>query len=151
MPPRNNMPPVFNPREGNEDYFFYAATVTGLQSTAASATSIINIDADSDFLCTALSYQAVITTAGLGALVTEATNVIPVVTLQINDTGSGKSLMNQPVPLGSIAGDGKRPYRLPRPRVFQSNATVQLNWLAYVVAGTIYQINFVMHGIKQYK
>ena len=147
----NNQIRVIDPRVSQEDYFFYAATVSGLASTAPSATSLINIDADADFLCTALSYQAVITAAGLGNLVTEATNVIPVVTLQISDTGSGKSMMNQPVPLGSIAGDGKRPYRLPRPRVFQSNATIQLSWLAYVVAGTTYQINFVMPGIKRYK
>lgn len=146
----NAMPATINPREAGFDYFFYAALVTGLASTAVNGTSIINIDADSDFLCTAFSYQAYTGGASPAAL-TESTNVIPLVTLQINDTGSGKSLMNIPVPLGSIAGDGKRPYRLPRPRVFQSNATVQLNWASYVAAGTTYGIHFVMHGIKQYK
>jgi hypothetical protein len=141
----------FNPREGGSDYFWYAATVTGLQSTATTGTSIINIDADSDFYCVALSYQAVVLTGALGGILTEATNVIPVVTIQITDTGSGKSLMNTPIPIGAIMGDGKRPYRLIRPRVFQSNATVQLNYTAYVVAGTIYQITTVLHGYKVYK
>jgi hypothetical protein len=138
---------VFNPREGNEDFFWYAARVTGLNTVTPNGTSIINIDADSDFLCVAFSYQADIA----GALVTDSTNVIPLVNVQINDTGSGKSLSNIPVPLPSIAGSGQLPYRFNRPRVFQSNATVQLNWQAYQVAGTTYSITFVMHGIKVYK
>lgn len=142
---------AFNPRETGEDYFWYAVSVSGLQSTAPTATSLINIDADSDFYCVAFSYQASIITANLGALVTEATNVIPLVTLQINDTGSGKSLSNIPISLGAYAGDGKRPYRLVRPRVFLSNATVQLNWASYVVAGSVYRIDWVMHGYKVYK
>lgn len=137
---------AFNPKEGGEDYFWYANRVTGLQSTAANATGIINIDADSDFYCVALSYQADIA----GAALTEATNLIPLINLQIQDTGSGKSLSNIPIPVTSFAGDGKHPYRFVRPRVFLSNATVQLNWTSYVAAGTIYNITLVMHGYKVY-
>jgi hypothetical protein len=149
MPPPNIQ--SFNPREGGADYFWYAATVTGLVSTAPNGTSIINVDADSDFYCVALTYNAVLLTATLGGLLTESTNVIPVVTIQITDTGSGKSLMNTPIPMGAIMGDGKRPYRLVRPRVFQSNATIQLNYVAFVVAGSTYQITTVLHGYKVYK
>jgi hypothetical protein len=138
---------AFNPRDGMEDYFWYANRVTGLSSAATTGTGIINIDADSDFYCVAFSYQADIG----AALVTESTNIIPLVTLQINDTGSGKSLSNIPLPLGTMAGDGKRPYRLVRPRVFLSNATIQLNWTSYVVVGTTYNITFVLHGYKVYK
>jgi hypothetical protein len=142
-----NAPQNFNPRVGNEDYFWYANRVTGLSSTATTGTGLINIDADSDFYCVAFSYQADIAAAAL----TESTNVIPLLTLLITDTGSGKSLSNTPLPIASIAGDGKRPYRLVRPRVFLSNATVQLNWTSYVAAGTTYNITFVMHGYKIYK
>lgn len=147
MAPQNRQIAAFNPREGNEDYFWYANRVTGLSSVAHTATGIINIDADSDFYCVAFSYQADIG----GAILTESTNPIPLVTLQINDTGSGKSLSNIPLPIGTMAGDGKRPYRLVRPRVFLSNATVQLNWTAYQVPGTTYNITFVLHGYKIYK
>lgn len=143
----NRQIPAFNPRDGMEDYFWYANRVTGLSSVATTATGIINIDADSDFYCVAFSYQADIA----GAILTESTNPIPLLTLQINDTGSGKSLSNVPLPIGTMAGDGKRPYRLVRPRVFLSNATVQLNWTAYQAAGTTYNITFVMHGYKVYK
>lgn len=141
------IPQVLNPRVGNADYFWYGTRVTGLQSTAPNATSILNIDADSDFWCIGFSYQADIA----GAALTEATNLVPLINLQINDTGSGKSLMNVPAPLTDIAGDGKHLYRLLRPRVFLSNASVQFNWTSYVAAGTVYNVSFTMHGIKVYK
>lgn len=141
-------PQVFNPRENGSDYFWYShQIVTGLQSTAPNGAAIINIDADSDFYCVALSYQANIAAAAL----TEDTNVIPLINLQITDTGSGKSLMNTPLPIGAFMGDGKRPYRLARPRVFMRNATIQLAFTSFVAAGTIYQIQVVFHGYKIYR
>lgn len=140
---------VFNPRENGSDYFWYSHTaISTLASTAPNATALINLDADSDFYCVALSYHASVADAAL----TEATNVIPLVRLQITDTGSGKALMNTPVPLSAIAGDGKRPYRLVRPRVFLSNATIQLAFTSYVAAGTTYSdLQLVLHGYKIYR
>jgi hypothetical protein len=142
-------PAVFNPRENGTDYFWYSHTpVNGLASTAPSANAIINIDADSDFYCIALTQQATIA----DAVLTESSNVIPLVRLQITDTASGKSLMNTPINLSSIAGDGKRPYRLVRPRVFQSNGTIQLAFTSYVAAGTTYaSLQVVLHGYKVYR
>jgi hypothetical protein len=142
-------PPTFNPRQNGTDYFWYShIPVNGLASTAPTATAIINIDADSDFYCIALTQQASIGDAAL----TESSNVIPLVRLQITDTASGKSLMNTPLNLASIAGDGKRPYRLPRPRVFQSNGTIQLAFTSYVTAGTTYtDLQVILHGYKVYR
>lgn len=142
--------PVFNPRSGKEDYFFYVTSPAEISSVATPQSSVLQFDADSQFLCIALSYQASIQTGGLGAPLTEATNVIPLVSVNIQDGGSGKYLMNAPVPLGAIAGDGKRPYRLIGPRVFQPNSTVNFNWQSFVTAGTTYKITLVLHGIKVY-
>lgn len=141
------LPQSFNPKEMDADIFWYGARVTGLSSVATTGTSIINIDADADFYCVAMGYQADIA----GAALTEATNLIPLVTLQITDTSSGKSLSNIAIPIGTFLGDGKRPYRLPRPRVFLSNGTIQLNYVAYVAAGTTYNITTVFGGYKVYK
>lgn len=138
--------PVFNPRAGKEDYFWYATTPAALSSVAPQALSNIQIDADSEFLWIALSYQASI----LDAVVTEATNVIPLVSVQIQDGGSGKYLSNAPLPLGAIAGDGKRPYRLIGPRVFKPNSTVNFNWTSQVAAATTYEVTLILHGIKRY-
>lgn len=144
----NPSSPVFNPRESGSDYFWYANRVTGLSSVALAQTGLINLDSDSDFYCVALSYQADIA----GAILTESTNIIPLLTLQITDTGSGKALMNTPILAGAFMGDGKRPYRLVRPRVFLANATIQLAWSAgFLAAGTAYNIQAVLHGYKVYR
>lgn len=142
-------PAVFNPRDTGTDYFWYSHTpISTLASTAPVATAFINLDADSDFYCVALSYQASIA----DAVLTESSNVLPLVRLQITDTGSGKSLMNTPMPLTAMAGDGKRPYRLVRPRVFLANATIQLAFASYVAAGTTYSdLQVVLHGYKVYR
>lgn len=145
----NPNPAVFNPRENGSDYFWYThAAISTLASTAPTASGQINLDADSDFYCVALSYQCSIADAAL----TESSNVIPLVRVLITDTGSGKALMNTPISLGALAGDGKRPYRLVRPRVFLSNATLQFNYTSYVAAGTTYSdLQLVLHGYKVYR
>jgi hypothetical protein len=139
---------VFNPRENGTDYFWYAhPPVSTLSSVAPTSTQVINLDADSNFYCVALSYSASIA----DAILTEATNVIPLVRVLITDTGSGKALMNTPQPMASIMGDGKRPYRLVRPRVFLANATIQFAFTAFVAAATTYSdLQVTLHGYKVY-
>lgn len=142
--------PVFNPQantlQGRTDYFWYITTPAALSSVAPAAQSTIQIDADSQYGLLALTYQASIAAAAL----TESANVIPLVTVSIADGGSGKYLMNGPIPLGAIAGDGKRPYRLIGPRIFQPNSTINFNWASFVAAGTSYLIQLVLHGVKLY-
>jgi hypothetical protein len=139
---------TFNPRENGSDYFWYSVRVTGLSSVAPTGIGIINLDADADFYCVALTYQADIA----GAALTESTNLLPLVTVLLTDSGSGKALMNAPLLLPAMMGDGKRPYRLVRPRVFMANATIQMSFNAgFLAAGTTYNIQVVLHGYKVYR
>lgn len=148
-PTSRSAPPVFNPRETGSDYFWYTHTpIQTLSSAATTASAFINLDADSEFYCVALTYAASIG----DAVLTESTNVLPLVYVQITDTGSGKSLMNAPVALYSLMGDGKRPYRLVRPRTFQPNGTIQLAFTAFITAGTTYSdLAVTFHGYKVYR
>lgn len=139
--------PMMNPRVGGkEDFFFYVTSIAALSTVAPNAQSLIQFDADSEFLWIATSYQASIAAAAL----TVATNVVPLANVQISDGGSGKFLSNAPMPLSTIAGDGREPYRLIAPRVFAPSATVNFNWTNAVAAGTSYAITLVLHGIKRY-
>jgi len=142
--------PVFNPQDntlgGRCDYFWYATTPGNLSTVTPNQQSIIQVDADSQFALIALSYSANIAAAAL----TESANIIPLVTVQITDGGSGKNLSNAPLPLSAIAGDGKRPYRLIGPRIFQPSSTINFNWANAVAAGTTYTITLVLHGVKLY-
>lgn len=146
MNPQRQPDYAFGDKRQNKDYYWYAPDPFAIQSTDPVINQTINISDDGDFYWTATSYQISIA----GALLTEATNIIPLITINIVDTGSQRNLMNIPVPLAAIAGDGKRPYRLPKPRIFTRNSTIQLKFVPFLVAGTIYTVQFVMHGYKNY-
>jgi hypothetical protein len=143
---------TFNPRENGSDYFWYQSRIVGISSVAPVANSLINLDADSDFYCVALTSVTDVNTAGLGAAYTESAAPLPLVTLLVTDTGSGKNLSNGPLMIPGITGDGKRPYRFVRPRVFIANATIQLAFNAqFMAAGTTYDIQIIFHGYKVYR
>jgi hypothetical protein len=137
---------VFDPRKNNADYFWYAAAVAGLSSVAPNGNALINLDADSYFYCVALTAVTNIAAAAY----TESTAPLPLVTLQITDTATGKAMMNTPILIPGMTGDGKRPYRFVRPRVFQPNGTIQLQFASQVAAGTTYGIQVIFHGYKVY-
>jgi hypothetical protein len=149
--PRNNMlpPNIFDPRTDGSDYYWYIANPTnaGVSPLAPAATgnASIQIDAGTDFYWIATTIQADI--AG-GALL-ESTDIIPLVTLLINDTGTSRNLMNAPVPLGSVCGDGKRPYRLVRPRLFRANSIINLTFTNYSAGTTYANLYLTLHGYRR--
>lgn len=145
--PRAN-PNTFNPRENGSDYFWYNGRALGLANATPIGNIIINFDADSNYYLCALTYFADIA----GAAVTESGWPLPLVTMNLVDSGSGKALMNQPVIIPAIMGDGKRPYRLVRPRVFMANASIQiaLNASLMAVGSPAYNISITLHGYKIY-
>ncbi|HYM34704.1 MAG TPA: hypothetical protein VET48_04860 [Steroidobacteraceae bacterium] len=133
---------AFNPKTGNRDFFWFAHAKISI-AAAANATSTILLDADGDFYCVAMSYWADIAAAA----VTDSGWIIPLVTVQLTDSGSGYALMNTPIPIGSFMGDGKRPYRLIRPRVFSAQAQIQFSFNNFSVA-TTYNLQVILHGYK---
>lgn len=135
-----------DPRQSLDLYWYTTGEFDIASTNVAGVNETIQIGDDGDFYCTCFTYQAEIA----GALLTEATNVIPLVTMNLIDTGSGRNLMNDPVPLGAVAGDGKRPMRFGRPRIFTRNSTIQLKFFPFLVAGTTYTIQFIMGGYKNY-
>ena len=131
---------------GPRDWYSYTATVPSASfGAAATYQATISIEADSYFYLNALSYQADIA----GGALTESTNVLPIATVVILDTGSGRQLMAQPASLVAIAGDGKRPYRLPKPRRFAPTSQIVLTFVN-LSAATAYNIRFTLHGFKVY-
>ena len=126
---------------GPRDIYWYPLNFT--IAAGNPATNAIQVEADSNFYMNALSYQADID----GAALEEATNVIPLVTILITDSGSGRNLMNGPVPIPAIFGDGKRPYRFVHPRVFKRNTSIQIALLNYS-DDTDYNLRLTFHGFK---
>lgn len=147
LPPNIETPlqGILDPQLDGADYFFYQTLVQGLSSTAPNGTSQIQIDAGTDFLWIATTYQADLAAAAQ----TINSLPVPLVTLLMTDTGATKNLSNAPTPLNCIAGTAEFPYRLIQPRLFRASSVINFTWTSYVAAGTTYSnIYLVMHGIR---
>lgn len=127
------------------DFFVYTVAFTGgaVVLAGAAAQSAIQIQSDSDFELTKFTMFADIALAAE----TEATRVLPLVTLQITDTGTGRQLFSSPVPIPAIMGDGRIPFILPVPKIFSANASVAIQ-VANFSAATDYGLRLCLIGAK---
>lgn len=124
------------------DFFVYGINFASL-AAAASTESSIQIQADSAFEIQKLAFFADIA----GAAQTESTRVLPLVTLQITDTGTGRQVFNTPIPIPSIMGDGRIPFILPTTKVFSPSSAVLIS-VANYSAATAYLLRLQLIGAK---
>lgn len=131
--------------KNNKDFFVNSFTIDPLNA-GLSATRTIQVEADSDFLALKLTYFAYITG---GAAQTESTRIIPLVRMQIQDTGSGRNLFNQSVAMTALFGLGDLPYIIPlkEGRKFNSNSGITFT-LTNFSSATNYGLDVVLSGIK---
>lgn len=125
-----------------EDWFIYGLNVLGLV-TLATANANIQIDADSDFKLVKLGMMADIAAAEEE----DATRIIPLVTMQMVDTGAGRNLFSTPIAMGAIWGNGGLPFILPVPRIFKARTNISLTFANYDVAST-YNLRMAFIGNK---
>lgn len=115
------VPPNGGPRILAEDFYIYGIQFESLND-GQSDTGFIQIEADSDFLIQKLAYFSLPT----DATVQVQTVDVPLVTVVIVDTGSGRQLMNIPIPISTLFGDGRLPYILPTPKLFTKNTRINV-------------------------
>lgn len=128
-----------------KDFFIYAADFTGLAS-GSSQTQTINIQADSDFVVQKLTFAANVANAGQ----TDSSRVIPLCSLLITDTGSGRQLSNIPIDLSTLFGTGEIPFILPQPKVFVARSNISLQLANYDAAQT-YNVKLSLIGMKLFR
>jgi hypothetical protein len=145
--PRSSMmaPNIFDPRTDGSDYYWYVTNFGAALAAAGQTNSQVQIDAGTDFYWIASSYMVDIS----GASVTASSLVVPLLTVLINDTGTSRNLMNNPVPLPAIAGTGLEPYRLIRPRLFRANSVINFTWTNYSSGTTYTDVYFTLHGYRR--
>jgi hypothetical protein len=129
---------------GPRDFYSYTQRAVLAGAVAATTSLVYQIEADSYFYLNAISYQADTALAN----VTDSTNVVPLVTIVIFDSGSGRQLMANPVPLNCIAGYNGSPFRLPKPRRFASTAQITVTLVNY--SAIAYNISLCLSGFKVY-
>jgi hypothetical protein len=125
------------------DPFFYTANIASL-AAGANTTNNINIQADSDFLIQALAYMADV---AQGAQ-TQSSQVIPLCTVLLTDSGSGRQFMDSDSPVNAIMGmNGSQPFILPQPKLMAARSTLVVKTTNYSAA-TTYAIRYVFFGVK---
>ncbi len=128
-----------------KDFFIYEVDIAAL-APAASSTGQFTIQADSDFLLSKLAVTADIA----AAVQTDSSRVVPLCTLLITDTGSGRNLMNQAVPIPAFFGNGSLPFILPRQRIFVARSVVTVTVTNYDAAAT-YNLRLSFIGEKGFR
>ena len=124
-----------------EEDFLLADLIAG-----ATLNGSIEIQADSDFVWQKACYFA---STDLGVTQTFTTRVIPSVTIQLIDTGSGRNLFELAAPIPSMFGIGELPFVLPIPRLFFARSTVQVQVSNFNTADA-YDLRLSFIGYKAY-
>lgn len=119
------------------ELFAYQFPTMGPFTAALAAQAQVQIQANTAFEMRGIVYYWNLNNAAF----TSGTRPIPNVTIQLQDSGSGKNLFSAPVPLPSIAEYGEyRRRALLWPRIFMPNATISAtvtNFDAAVVTGLL--------------
>lgn len=133
------------PTQYVEDYFVYQIDFSNL-APGGTSTGNINVQADSDFKWIKATYHANETNVSQQ----QSTRVIPLVTVQITDSGSGRQLFNNPVPIENVFGTGLLPFILPVYRIFKARSNIAVTLINFS-AGSTYNIRLSFIGTKIFK
>ena len=125
-----------------EDYFNYNVDFFDLAADATQQGNI-QIQADSAFKWTAAAVQCDLD----GAAYTAETRPIPLCTLQMIDTGSGRQLFFNPIPVETVFGWGGLPFILPVPRIFMPRSNITFTITNFSVDQT-YDVRLILSGTK---
>lgn len=144
-------PQTWAERYSSKDYYTYeldfiVAGQSDLIGGGAARVLGFQIDAENDFLWQKACYVATIADAA----VTATTRVIPLATVSIQASPSGRTLSNIAVPVVSLFGTGEIPFILPQPRTFPARGQVTVTAQAFVAAGTTYRLRLSFIGTKLY-
>lgn len=127
------------------DTFWLVFPTFGPMTAGLQQTQQVNIPNDSDFECRRLSFHV----DAAGAQLTVATAILPNMTILINDSGSGRNLMNAAAPLASVAeSEAFSEQDMVWPRIFTRNSQIAITLTNFDAAAVTNNIRITMHGRK---
>lgn len=130
------------PPKALRDFFIYGTQSITIAALAAGAATI-QVEADAAFEVQKLAFFADIALAAQ----TDSTRVLPLITVQIVDQGSGRQMFNVPMPIPAMMGDGNFPFILPTSKIFSANSAIGLTFLNFSAA-TTYNLRVALIGSK---
>lgn len=127
-----------------ENFIYTTGWSDPIAAIGAAAQMNITVAADASFKAYYLTIAV-----RQGAVGTELLVVNWAGDVNLNDSAIGKTLMNVPVPVDSLAGNGPWPYNLTPPRIFAARSTIVVTFTSNVATRT--ECNLSLHGSKLYK
>lgn len=128
------------------DPFWLVFPTFGPMTAALAQNQQVVVPNDSDFECRRIMYH--IDAAAAQFVVAAA--IIPNVTIMIQDSGSGRNLLNNAAPLASVAcaESAIAPVDLAWPKIFARNSTITITLTNFDAAATTNNIRITMAGRK---
>lgn len=130
---------------GVRDFFAYELDFASV-AAAGTASASFTVQTDSNFLWQYGCFFADIA----GAVQTDSSRVIPLITATIQDQSSGRNLTSAAVPIASLFGNGSLPFLLPTPRFFRAATQVTVA-ITNFSAATAYVLKLQFIGTKFFK
>lgn len=128
-----------------DDFYIYPSFVASLTAgQSASVAVIIQQDAAFEWIETTYS-------GSKHGVSQPQSNVVLPISVQVTDSGNGRALFFSPVPIGSVAGDGKQPFILPVSKVFVPLSTVTISFNNFDAADQYDNIYFNLVGRRVYE
>lgn len=124
--------------------FTYQAA--GAVGAGGAQTFNINFEADSSFV-----WLKSTLIASRDTELTANTKIIPAATIFIRDSGSGFNMMQEPIDINSLTGDGELPYMLPMGYEIKPNSNLTFDIENLDPAATYNRLGIVLHGFKVYR
>jgi hypothetical protein len=144
----NGRPTLRDARYVARDVFFYEINLSpaGGLAPSASIPGTVNIDTDSDFFWQKSTQHSAVASDGT----TYENEELPECDITIKDATTGRDIMNAPVPISNIFGNGRIPFILPVEKYFgaRSQISVTVNNVSDNKTYTSIKLTFV--GIKAF-
>lgn len=119
-------PPGMRPESHIRDlkaFYTYSMVFTEIAPDTQATDSFV-VEANSDFIWTKATFFAV-NEAGPAISQTNASRVIPSMTIELIDTGSAYQLFSEPQPIPNVFGTGRVPFLINPAYRFAKNATMR--------------------------
>lgn len=124
----------------DEFYIYTTGRPAAAIAPAATTSTNIQIQADSDFLIEKLSFNADVA----AATQTESSRLLPNVHVLLTNTGSGRQLMNVQMPITGLFGSAELPFILPRQYLLPASGTLQIQLVSFEAAiSPFITLNFI--------
>jgi hypothetical protein len=145
--------PAYRGKTVLKDPYIYTVQIDGIVAATQPAPPAIvpgignrsfNVDADADFLILDIGYQ--VRVQNQLTPLTESTRLVPDLRVQLTDTGSGRRIMDAPVPLPLIGGVDSIQLPYESPKLIPAKGSFQVD--AYNYNNVVYDLFLAFKGVK---